>query len=109
MYVDLTWVVDSYEGRFRRAVLTPISQRTHKHPHPQWFDSLIPPPPTPYDWINVKKVLLDQFIQAPIFTVVIFAFLDVLEGKNWEGIKAQVKRDFWCVACGCLMDDRAAR
>jgi len=48
----------------------------------------------------VKKVLLDQFIQAPIFTVVIFAFLDVLEGKNWEGVQAQIKRDFWCVrAC----------
>ncbi len=29
--------------------------------------------------------------QAPIFTVVIFAFLDALEGKDWEGIKAQVK------------------
>lgn len=41
--------------------------------------------------------------QAPIFTVVIFAFLDVLEGKNWEGIKAQIKRDFWCVGEWCRM------
>lgn len=44
---------------------------------------------------NVLKVTLDQGIQAPIFTVVIFAYLDWLEGKNWQETKDQIKRDYW--------------
>lgn len=78
----------------RFAVFGATLQGPWNHFYFQWFDHLIPPPPTPFDLINVKKVLLDQFIQAPIFTVVIFAYLDLLEGKNWEETKAQIKRDF---------------
>ena len=46
--------------------LTPISSNTQitSSFYFQWFDHLIPPPPTPFDLINVKKVLLDQFIQV---------------------------------------------
>ncbi len=38
---------------------------------------------------------IDQGIQAPIFTVVIFSYLDFLEGKNLEETLAQIKRDLW--------------
>jgi Mpv17 / PMP22 family len=32
--------------------------------------------------------------QAPIFTVLIFAFLGALEGKSFEDIKQQLKNDY---------------
>lgn len=73
------------------ATLQPI----WNHYYFQWFDHLIPPPSDPISLTNVLKVALDQGIQAPIFTVVIFAYLDLLEGKNLEETKAQIKRDFW--------------
>lgn len=38
--------------------------------------------------------MIDQFIQAPIFTVLIFAFLGALEGKNAEAIQKQLKNDY---------------
>jgi peroxisomal membrane protein 2 len=40
-------------------------------------------------------VLIDQFIQAPIFTVIIFAFLGTLEGKTFDTIKEQLDEDYW--------------
>jgi hypothetical protein len=40
------------------------------------------------------QVAIDQFVQAPIFTVLIFAFLGFLEGKNAEAIKKQLDDDY---------------
>ena len=40
------------------------------------------------------KVLIDQFVQAPIFTVIIFAFLGLLEGKSIADIKRQLDDDY---------------
>lgn len=73
------------------ATLQPI----WNHYYFQWFDGLIPPPADPVSMTNVLKVTLDQGIQAPIFTVIIFAYLDFLEGKNLQETKDQIKRDFW--------------
>jgi peroxisomal membrane protein 2 len=38
--------------------------------------------------------VIDQFVQAPIFTVLIFAFLGFLEGKNAEAIQKQLQDDY---------------
>lgn len=40
------------------------------------------------------KVVIDQFVQAPIFTVLIFFFLGILEGKSIDSIKSQLDRDY---------------
>ena len=40
------------------------------------------------------KVVIDQFIQAPVFTVLIFAFLGALEGKGLDDIKKQLENDY---------------
>lgn len=72
------------------ATLQPI----WNHYYFQWFDHLIPPPVDSISTTNAFKVLLDQGIQAPIFTVVIFAYLDFLEGKNLQETKDQIKRDY---------------
>jgi peroxisomal membrane protein 2 len=39
-------------------------------------------------------VAIDQFIQAPIFTVLIFYFLGLLEGKSTDDVKNQLDRDY---------------
>ena len=37
---------------------------------------------------------IDQFVQAPIFTVLIFLFLGLLEGKSLERIKLQLDETY---------------
>ena len=48
-------------------------------------------PPTVEPWTPTTgiKVVIDQFVQAPVFTVLIFAFLGFLEGKNAQAIQKQ--------------------
>jgi peroxisomal membrane protein 2 len=58
------------------------------------LDSAIPPTPEPFTPTTGIKVVIDQFVQAPIFTVLIFAFLGALEGKNLESIKKQLEDDY---------------
>lgn len=58
------------------------------------LDGQIPPTPEPFSNTNILKVGIDQFIQAPIFTVLIFAFLGALEGKGLEDIKKQLQKDY---------------
>ena len=36
---------------------------------------------------------IDQFVQAPIFTVIILAFFALVEGKGLEFLKAQIQND----------------
>lgn len=65
------------------------------HYYFQAFDYFVPPPSNPFSMTNLYKVIFDQGIQAPIFTVVIFSYLDFLEGKNIPETIAQIKRDFY--------------
>jgi peroxisomal membrane protein 2 len=58
------------------------------------LDGQIPPTADPFSNTNIAKVCIDQFIQAPIFTVLIFAFLGALEGKGLEDIKKQLENDY---------------
>lgn len=58
------------------------------------LDGTIPPTEEPFTATTGIKVVIDQFVQAPIFTVLIFAFLGFLEGKNTEAIKKQLDDDY---------------
>ena len=58
------------------------------------LDGALPPTEDPFTTTTGIKVVIDQFIQAPIFTVLIFAFLGALEGKNVEAIKKQLDDDY---------------
>jgi peroxisomal membrane protein 2 len=64
------------------------------HFYYQLLDGQIPPTVEPFTPTNGIKVVIDQFIQAPIFTVLIFAFLGALEGKTLEAIQSQLKSDY---------------
>lgn len=54
-------------------------------------------PPTEYPWTKrtFVKVIIDQFIQAPIFTVLIFVFLGVLQGHGIHEIETQLEDEYW--------------
>ena len=58
------------------------------------LDGAIPPTTDPWTSTTAVKTVIDQFVQAPIFTVLIFAFLGFLEGKNVEAIKKQLDDDY---------------
>jgi peroxisomal membrane protein 2 len=71
-----------------------VLQAPWNHAYYTWLDGAIPPTEEPFSTTNIIKVGIDQFIQAPIFTVLIFAFLGVLEGKTVDSIQLQLKNDY---------------
>jgi hypothetical protein len=58
------------------------------------LDSVLPPTANPFSLTTGVKTFIDQFIQAPIFTVLIFVFLGALEGKAVNDIQQQLKDDY---------------
>lgn len=60
----------------------------------QILDNALPPTPEPWTATTAIKTVIDQFIQAPIFTVLIFAFLGLLEGKTVGSIQKQLEDDY---------------
>lgn len=71
-----------------------VLQAPWNHFYYQMLDGAIPPTPDPFTPTTGIKVVIDQFVQAPIFTVLIFTFLGFLEGKNMESIKKQLDEDY---------------
>jgi peroxisomal membrane protein 2 len=79
-------------GRF--AFFGLVLQAPWNHFYYELLDGTIPPTVDPFTATNAVKVGIDQFVQAPIFTVLIFAFLGFLEGKSSEAIKKQLDNDY---------------
>eukprot|EP00752_Nemacystus_decipiens_P015395 g13728.t1 len=58
------------------------------------LDGALPPTPDPLSATTAVKVVVDQFVQAPIFTVIIFGVLGLLEGKTVADIREQLDQDY---------------
>ncbi|KAL7510682.1 hypothetical protein ACHAXN_007548 [Cyclotella atomus] len=71
-----------------------ILQAPWNHFYYLLLDGALPPTEDPFTATTGIKVVIDQFIQAPIFTVIIFAFLGTLEGKSIDVIKTQLEEDY---------------
>lgn len=71
-----------------------ILQAPWNHFYYQMLDGALPPTADPLTATTGIKVVIDQFIQAPIFTVLIFYFLGILEGKSTDDVKNQLDRDY---------------
>jgi len=71
-----------------------VLQAPWNHFYYQVLDGTIPPTADPWTPTTAIKTVIDQFVQAPIFTVLIFGFLGFLEGKNLEAIKEQLDDDY---------------
>eukprot|EP00527_Entomoneis_sp_CCMP2396_P008239 CAMPEP_0198142578 /NCGR_PEP_ID=MMETSP1443-20131203/5335_1 /TAXON_ID=186043 /ORGANISM="Entomoneis sp., Strain CCMP2396" /LENGTH=220 /DNA_ID=CAMNT_0043805625 /DNA_START=105 /DNA_END=764 /DNA_ORIENTATION=+ len=78
----------------RFAIFGLTLQAPWNHFYYSLLDGAIPPTEEPFTSTNLVKVMIDQFVQAPIFTVLIFAFLGILEGKQLETIQKQLENDY---------------
>lgn len=82
-------------ARFARfAFFGLVLQAPWNHFYYQLLDGALPPTEDPLSATTGIKVVIDQFVQAPIFTVLIFGFLGVLEGKTTDEIKKQLDDDY---------------
>ena len=80
------------EARF--AFFGLVLQAPWNHFYYLLLDGALPPTEDPFTAVTFEKVIIDQFIQAPIFTVLIFAFLGKLEGKDNQAIQQQLENDY---------------
>lgn len=71
-----------------------VLQAPWNHFYFQWLDGWIPPTDDPFTITNGIKVAIDQAIQAPVFTILIFVFLGLLEGKQYESIQRQLQKEY---------------
>ncbi|GMH74313.1 hypothetical protein TrRE_jg2483, partial [Triparma retinervis] len=71
-----------------------VLQAPWNHFYYQLLDGALPPTVDPFTGTTAIKVAIDQFIQAPIFTVLIFLFLGLLEGKSVKKIKGQLDETY---------------
>jgi hypothetical protein len=71
-----------------------VLQAPWNHFYFNLLDGVLPPTANPFSLTTGVKTIIDQFVQAPIFTVLIFVFLGVLEGKALEDIQKQLKDDY---------------
>ena len=77
----------------RWAVFGLVLQGPWNHAFYLLLDQALPPTPDPFTITTLEKVGIDQFIQAPIFTVIILGFFAVVEGKGLGFAKEQVKTE----------------
>uniref|UniRef100_A0A7S2W2E8 Peroxisomal membrane protein MPV17 n=1 Tax=Eucampia antarctica TaxID=49252 RepID=A0A7S2W2E8_9STRA len=71
-----------------------VLQAPWNHFYYQLLDGALPPTADPFTTTTGIKVAIDQFVQAPVFTVLIFYFLGLLEGKTMESVKQQLDNDY---------------
>lgn len=61
------------------------------------LDGAIPPTEDPFTSTTAIKVFIDQFLQAPVFTAVIFLFFALAEGRGLAAGKQQVADELFQV------------
>ena len=69
------------------------ANRPWNHFFYQILDGAIPPTADPFTLTTLGKVGIDQFVQAPIFTIIILYFFAVAEGKGVGYASKQVQND----------------
>jgi len=77
----------------RWAVFGLVLQGPWNHAFYELLDAALPPTADPFTLTTLEKVGIDQFIQAPIFTIIILGFFAVVEGKGLEFAKNQVQTE----------------
>ena len=48
----------------------------------------------------MSKVFLDQLVHNPVFALVFFTYLNIVEGKSFQALKDTIKRDFFTTVTG---------
>lgn len=77
----------------RWAIFGLVLQGPWNHAFYLLLDSALPPTPDPFTLTTLEKVGIDQFVQAPIFTIIILVFFAIVEGKGLGYAKDQVRNE----------------
>lgn len=59
------------------------------------LDHYIPPSTRPCSNTTLLKVVIDQFIQAPILLAIMISMLSLMKGEGMEGVKQDLSDSFW--------------
>jgi hypothetical protein len=82
-------------GRFLRfALMGLVLQAPITHYFYLVLDAKLPPTPSPWTVTTFVKLAIDQLLFAPSFTVLIFLFLDVLQGDSLQQLWYHLQTDF---------------
>ena len=77
----------------RWAIFGLVLQGPWNHAFYLFLDSALPPTEDPFTLVTLEKIGIDQFIQAPIFTMIILAFFAIVEGRGLTFAKNQIQND----------------
>jgi hypothetical protein len=78
---------------FRWVLFGLVLQGPWNHYFYKLLDGALPPTDSPFTLRTLEKVGIDQFIQAPIFTMLILVFFAVIEGKGLPFAGNQIKNE----------------
>ena len=81
----------------RWAIFGLVLQGPWNHAWYLTLDGLLPPTEDPFSLVTLEKVGLDQFFQAPIFTMVILCFFALVEGKGLAFAKNQIQEELGAI------------
>lgn len=64
------------------------------HYYFHWLDHCLPPSPQPWSFRTLQKVLIDQFIQAPILLAIMICALSLMKGQGMAGMNHDMRNSF---------------
>jgi len=64
------------------------------HYYFHWLDTCIPPSDQPCSPTTLAKVVIDQFIQAPILLAIMISMLSLMKGEGIQGVKHDMADNF---------------
>jgi len=79
---------------FRFFLVGGLLQAPITHYYLGYLDYKLPPTPSPWTMITIYKLLIDQMVFAPIFTAIMFIFLDTLQGFSCEFQVKHIQNDY---------------
>jgi peroxisomal membrane protein 2 len=59
------------------------------------LDGKLPPTPSPWTMTTLLKLLIDQLLFAPTFTLLVFVFLGLFEGESPSQMADHLQREYW--------------
>jgi peroxisomal membrane protein 2 len=82
------------ERSFRFVTLGFFIQAPSAHYFYHVLDGNLPPTRSPWTWTTLIKGLIDQLVFAPSFTILIFFYLDTLQGLTIDDILQHIYNDY---------------
>jgi len=65
------------------------------HYYYHFLDWWLPPTPNPYTKTTILKVVIDQFMQAPLILALMISTLSILKGEGFEGVVADMSNNYF--------------